>query len=115
MKATIISALLACASFAASAQTVDTWTSADKGKHLVVSGAIGAAATVATDSKAWGTGLCVAVGAAKELADSRSTAHTASWKDLAADAIGCAIGAQIGGLYITPTRDGARVAWSIKF
>lgn len=119
----IIIAALAAVTFSASA--ADSWTGVDKIAHAGVSAAMAGVGTVVAgkaldltrrDARIVGAGACFAVGVAKELYDMQHPdIHTASVKDLAADAIGCAVGAYIGGLVIAPHRDGVSVAYRMEF
>lgn len=85
----------------------DEWTGKDKVKHAGISAAIAAAATAATDSELIGFGISSAVGFAKEVYDMQhKNKHTASFKDLAADLAGAYVGAKMGGLIISPRKDG---------
>lgn len=86
----------------ASASEGDSWTGADKAKHAALSTAGAAAVTIATGSRGWGFGACAAAGAVKEAWDARTPGHTPSLRDFGADLAGCALGAYLGGVVITP-------------
>jgi len=102
-------------SAAMSANAQDSLTGPDKIKHFGVSTGMAAIGTIAFNSRKIGFGACMAVGAGKEIWDSRQPGHTASAKDLIADAAGCAVGAYVGGLMIQPRRDGVAVAYMTQF
>lgn len=74
----------------------DSWAGRDKALHFVGCGAIAGAVTLVTDSRTYGFLSCAAVGAAKEIADSRSSKHQASWRDFAADVLGGWVGSYLG-------------------
>ncbi|MEN9885579.1 MAG: putative periplasmic lipoprotein [Pseudomonadota bacterium] len=92
----IAKTIAAAAVLLAGAVHADSFTGPDKAKHLAGSAAIAAAVTLATESERAGFWASVAIGAAKEIADSRSPRHTASLKDLAADVAGAYIGSKAG-------------------
>jgi len=60
---------------------------------LAFSATRAAAALPLTPAAAWGAGWAVANGALLELLQSRTTTRLAEWADLAADAVGAALGA----------------------
>lgn len=101
MKTEALAALLALTITAASA---DQWTGQDKTQHAIGGFAIGSLTTALTKSKTAGCLAGSAVGALKEVADSRSDKHTASGKDFAVTAIASCLGAQFSGLFISPNR-----------
>ena len=81
----------------------DSWTGADKGKHITVTAAISTAVTgyarnqgcSKVESFFWGFGAALVVGAIKEEADKHNDSSDSSSKDFAADALGGAAGALI--------------------
>lgn len=65
----------------------------DKQDHLAVSAVIGAASRLVIDDPYVAFGVAMVPGVAKEIYDMHhKDHHTASWQDLAFDAIGAAIG-----------------------
>lgn len=86
----------------------DDWTGDDKNKHFAGSAAMGVAATVVfKDSEhpvLYPFAATIAVGLAKEVYDEvKSGGSGFSYKDLAADALGAALGVSVGNgvLYVT--------------
>ena len=76
---------------------------------------MGAVGSLAFQSPRAGFNGCMLVGVAKEVFDARTPGHTASAKDLVADAAGCAAGAYLGGLLIVPDRKGVAVGYVNSF
>lgn len=92
----------ACAALSIAAHA-DTWTGQDKAKHLGVSAAIGAVTGTAIEHKGWAFAAAMLPGIAKEAYDMKHPAtHTASWRDMAANAAGAALGVYLGGVVIRP-------------
>lgn len=81
----------------------DQWTGPDKTQHAIAGAAIGSAMTLGTKSAAYGCAAAAGVGALKEVADSRSANHTASFKDFAVTALAGCLASGATGLVITPT------------
>lgn len=81
----------------------DQWTGPDKTQHAIAGAAIGSAVTLGTKSAAYGCAAAAGVGALKEVADSRSTQHTASFKDFAVTALAGCLASGATGLIVTPT------------
>lgn len=80
----------------------DDWTGPDKTQHAAISALIGSVAGAAVKDKASAFALAIAPGVVKELYDAQHPkTHTASWKDLAADAVGAAIGVYVGGCAVS--------------
>ncbi len=102
-------------SAAMSAQAQDSITGPDKIKHFGLSVGMAGIGAMVFQSPKIGFGACMAVGVAKEVYDARTPGHTASAKDLIADAAGCVVGAYVGGLMIRPRRDGVAVAYMTQF
>lgn len=100
---------------ALSAQAQDSMTGPDKIKHFGLSVGMGAVGTLAFQSPRAGFFGCMSVGVAKEAYDARTPGHTASAKDLIADAAGCAAGAYLGGLMIVPDRKGVTIGYIASF
>jgi hypothetical protein len=79
----------------------------DKKLNIAASTVIGALATAGTQDRTEGFTGCLAVGAAKEAWDAQHPAqHSASWADFGADAIGCALGVAVSGLFVGPDQRG---------
>lgn len=98
----MVSALIAMGVTVPSGAQADEWTGADKTRHMAVSAAFGGIARAVTTNKLAAFGLAMAPGIAKEIYDSQhKDRHTASVKDLAADAVGAAIGVYVGGCIAT--------------
>lgn len=99
-------AAMACVSVAAAVAIVcqpaqaDEWTGADKAQHVAGSALLGTVAGVAIKDKWTAFALAMVPGVAKEIWDSKHPNHTASFKDLAADAVGAAIGIYTGNCVI---------------
>ena len=95
--------LLAASAFiAAPAQAVeDNWGDADKVRHLVVSAALGTASGAYFENRWTAFGVAMIPGLAKEIMDSRKNDNHFSGKDLVANAIGAAMGVQLGHWLIT--------------
>lgn len=88
------------------AQAADDWNDADKVKHFTVSAVLGTAAAMHFENKWTAFGVAMIPGVLKELADSRF-----SGKDLAADALGAALGVQLGHWIVTRNGVGYRAAF----
>lgn len=79
----------------------DTWTGQDKAKHLAVSAALGTVTGAAIEHKGWAFAAALVPGAVKEAYDMGHPAtHNASWRDMAANALGAAAGVYLGGVVI---------------
>lgn len=95
----------------------DTWKGKDKRDHLIGSLILGAGArSFITAQPVTAGAFCMVPGVIKEAYDARRGAPGAwSWKDIAADAIGCGIGVAGADLFLT--RDGKRytLGWNVKF
>lgn len=78
----------------------DKWTGADKAQHVAGSALLGTVAGVAIKDKWTAFALAMVPGVAKEIWDSKQPNHTASFKDLAADALGAAVGVYVGNCVI---------------
>lgn len=109
----IVTALALTSALSAHAQ--DSWTGPDKIKHFGLSLGMGAVSSLAFQSPRAGFIGCMSVGVAKEVYDARTPGHTASAKDLVADAAGCAAGAYLGGLLIVPESKGVTVGYVTQF
>lgn len=112
--AAIGAALILALSAVADAQA-DSWTGRDKQMHIAAGAAIAMPVTLATGHAGYGLAAGCAAGIAKEAADTQRAGHVASWKDAVVTCAGAAIGAQLGGLFIAPRRDGVTVAFATTF
>lgn len=82
-------------------QAEDKWTGADKGQHVAVSAGIGTFSGLVFKDKWTAFALSMVPGVLKEVYDAQHPkTHTASFKDLAADAVGSAIGVYTGNCVI---------------
>ena len=79
----------------------DAWDGRDKAKHVVVSAVLGTASGAYFENKWTAFGVAMIPGLVKEISDSRKHDNHFSGKDLAADAIGAALGVQFGHWMIT--------------
>jgi len=92
-----ISVLIGAPAYAAD----DTWNSSDKLSHMAVSAALGTASGAYFENKWTAFGVAMIPGVVKEIIDSRDRGNRFSGKDLAANAIGAAVGVQFGHWIIT--------------
>ena len=98
----MVSALIALGITVPSGAQAEGWTGADKTQHMAVSAALGGIARAVTPNKLPAVDLAMAPGIAKEQYSSpHRDKHTASVKDLAADAVGAAIGVYVGNCVAT--------------
>lgn len=105
----LISASLIAA--APAAQAADEWFGADKTKHFAVSAVLGAATGMHFENKWTAFGVAMIPGLLKEISDSGQANNHFSGKDLAADALGAAIGVQFGNWLVTQRGIGYRAAF----
>jgi len=79
----------------------DEWTGADKGLHVMGSAGIGTVAGLVIKDKWAAFAVSMVPGVLKEVYDAKHPdKHTASFKDLAADAVGAAVGVYMGNCVI---------------
>lgn len=112
MKKLIFAVLLSTSAMA----SADDWTGDDKNKHFAGSAAMALAATVVfKDSEhpvLYPFAAALAVGLAKEIRDEVATNGSGfSYKDLAADALGAALGVSVGSGVIYMTRNTINFTW----
>jgi len=109
----IIAAALAVSSFFVStpAHAADSWTGADKGKHVIAGALIAGTALTITDSPKVSMALAAAAAVGKELVDAHRTGHVASYRDATATALGAVVAVNVNGLTITPIS----VYWSARW
>lgn len=103
IRSCIAALLLAASAFiAAPAHAVeDNWGGGDKARHVVVSAVLGTASGAYFENKWTAFGVAMIPGVAKEIMDSRKHDNHFSGKDLVANAIGAALGVQLGHWIIT--------------
>jgi uncharacterized protein YfiM (DUF2279 family) len=83
------------------AHAQDNWTGADKAQHVIGSAVIGTVSGVALNDKWTAFAVSMVPGVLKEVYDAKHPdKHTASVKDLAANAVGAAIGVYMGNCVI---------------
>ncbi|MDO9226051.1 MAG: hypothetical protein Q8M09_17525 [Pseudomonadota bacterium] len=99
-------ATAACLATFTSAQAADDWGGADKAQHFAVSAVLGTASAMHFEDKWVAFGVAMIPGVLKEITDSRF-----SGKDLAADALGAALGVQLGHWIVTTRGVGYRAAF----
>ena len=99
---TLAALYISSPALATEVKPVDSFGGSDKTYHVVVSAAVGVAVAAQWPEKPWLTqfGIAMIPGVLKELSDKKI-----SGKDLAADAVGAAIGVSIGRVFIS-RRDG---------
>ena len=103
---TLIYALLALACSSSAAQ--DTWNGADKKMHIGVSFVLGFAAGAQwPDNRLKAFGVAMIPGVLKEVSDRGTTGI--SGKDLAADALGAALGVYAAGWMVSRSQNGTTV------
>jgi hypothetical protein len=108
-----------CSAFQPEARAGDLWT-AHKLLHLTGSAALAGVATDYTGSEWEGAGIAFSAGLAKEGLDAYRRRHRNghdmfTCDALIADAIGAAIGAKMGGIYLERQSHGVQVAYSTNF
>lgn len=95
----------------AAANAADKWDSPDKAEHFAVSAAIGTLAAMHYENKWKAFGVALIPGLLKEIYDGSQDNKRFSGKDMAINALGAAVGVQIGHWIVT--RDG--VGYSAAF
>ena len=103
----VVVALLA--GLACSQTHADDWTGPDKTKHFAVSAVIGAAAYAITEDRSQAFMLALAPGLAKEIYDSTQSDNHFSSKDMLWNALGAAVGVQVGFVVFKPNE--VSVSW----
>jgi len=107
---------IACAAFLSTAHAGDKTFTPHHWEHFGGSAVLAVAATDYTQSEWKGFGITLGVGLAKELIDKTQGQYGMfTCKSLAADAIGAAVGAKLGGLTITREDKTTTVAYSTRF
>lgn len=111
----VLSSLVLCTAAAAGNDDgEDSWTGKDKAAHFIILGMIPSQiVTIHTGNPWYGFATGVAIGALKELSDSRT--HKASGKDFVATALGSAVGSYTGGWILARMDKTTVVAYSTKF
>lgn len=109
-------ALVVAASAHAELRTNDAWTGPDKTLHAAAGALVGSSVTVVTGRPLYGFIAGTAVGALKELSDSRHPgAHDCSLQDLLMTSAGAAVGSYTGGVFLTYYRGRTGVAIRKEF
>ena len=103
--------VLVVLSFVCCFARADNWKGPDKTKHFAVSALLGAAAYAVTEDKNQAFVLALAPGLAKELYDSTRDDNHFSGKDMLWNALGAAVGVQVGTVVFKPYE----VSVSFKF
>lgn len=99
--AAIVMAFAATLAHAGGFNNSDSWTGNDKAQHAYYSAAIGLAAGSMIEDKKTAFFVAMVPGIAKEIYDyHHNDKHSASYKDLAADALGAAVGVYVGNCII---------------
>jgi uncharacterized protein YfiM (DUF2279 family) len=94
----------------------DSWVSHDKAQHFAVSAVFGYAAGAQwPESKPKAFAIAMIPGVAKELLDMRKGGTGFSSKDLAADALGAAIGVYAAGWMLSYNQRTTTVAYTTQF
>jgi putative lipoprotein len=93
-----------CLVFPVSAYAADDWNGPDKTRHFALSAMIGTLSAMHFESKWKAFGVALIPGLLKEVHDGSQADNHFSGKDLVADAVGAAVGVQIGHWLVT--RDG---------
>ena len=94
------------------ANAEDKWTGVDKGQHVAVSAGIGTVSGLIVKDKWTAFALSMVPGVLKEMYDAQHPkTHTASFKDLAADAVGAAVGVYTGNCVLRAQSITCRVAF----
>jgi len=94
-------ASLALLATTAPARASDDWNGPDKAKHVAVSAVFGTLSAMHFENKWTAFGVAMIPGMAKEIYDSGRANNHFSGKDLAADALGAALGVQLGHWIVT--------------
>ncbi len=100
-----------CLASFSSAWAADDWNGADKAKHVAVSAVLGTVSAMHFEDKWTAFGVAMIPGVLKEIADSQQSRNHFSGKDLAADALGAALGVQLGNWMVTTRGVGYRAAF----
>lgn len=97
-----LAALATCLLIAtAPSRAADRWNGQDKAEHVAVSAVIGTASGAYFEKRWTAFGVAMIPGLLKEVADSRAAHNHFSGKDIAADAVGAALGVQLGHWIVT--------------
>ena len=93
----------------------DEWTGQDKALHFGAGLVIASVVSIAAENEATGFWTAVAVGASKELWDSKQPDHEASFKDFAWSAVGAYLGARWGAWSLSRTNKTTVVGFIHQF
>lgn len=118
-KILFVIAAAACAALVLvdAAHAQDSWSGTDKRWHAGGSVIIGTVSSGLIRDPYGAFGLCVGIGAIKEVMDTQKRAEGGkfSMKDLTADAIGCAAGVSFGRFVARASSRGAEVVYRTEF
>lgn len=98
-------------SLPAAANAADKWDSPDKAEHFAISAAIGTLSAMHYESKWKAFGVALIPGLVKELYDGAQDNKRFSGKDMAINALGAAVGVQIGHWFVTRNGVGYQAAF----
>ena len=108
-------ACVALAAIGPNAHAQDSWTGRDKVEHAAGSAVLGAAAALVIEDKATAWAVAMVPGLLKEAYDAQHPEkHTASWRDMAANAVGAWVGVNLGARWGDVLIGPRWVRWSIK-
>lgn len=111
MKTRLLLAALLALLLPPAVQAEDDWSGTDKSRHFAVSAVLGAVAGAHMENRWAAFGVAMIPGLVKELADSHKDNGRFSGKDLAADALGAALGVQLGHWWVSPRGVAYRAAF----
>lgn len=100
----VVLLLVCCVLIPVAAEAADKWDSPDKAEHFAVSAAIGTLSAMHFENKWKAFGVALIPGLLKEIHDGSQDNKRFSGKDMAINALGAAVGVQIGHWIVT--RDG---------
>ena len=83
--------------------------------HFVYTGAVAAAVTTTTESKAAGITAGLLVGAMREIQKESTPGGRCEWSSMAYDVAGTLTGAYLANWYIQPVKHGVYVGWRREF
>ncbi len=95
----------------AASMAADDWSSSDKALHFGISAGFGTLSAMHFENKWTAFGVAMLPGLLKEIHDSGQTGNRFSGKDLAADALGAAVGVQFGHWIVTRRGVGYQAAF----
>ena len=105
------SRLLALCLLASTPAVAEEWSGADKAQHFALSAAFGTLSAMHFENKWTAFGVAMIPGLLKEIHDGSQAGNRFSGKDLAADALGAAVGVQFGHWIVTRNGVGYQAAF----